>query len=298
MRGSDLACWSRRLAETNFSIGLPYRHSRPNILLRLMTDEEAIATVRAELSRRFISGHGLEIGGGTRPFPVPTGAKVSYGDIRDPVSLKSYFKTDAVQSGEPIDAQTLAGIADASLDFVISAHVIEHLRDPIGAIVNAIRVLEHGGIHLLVVPDMRRTFDRDRPETSVAHVLADFSDGGIGTCRDGYEEHLRYVHPILTGQRYSEAEIQRQATEAARLWPKYGAHFHAWTQAGFEALLHAASDLVPFRLIDTASVVNENLFVLRKISAIEFRTRRTWRRITAGLHSISSDNLPSQRCTG
>ena len=152
-----------------------------------MIDEEAIATVRAELSRRFISGHGLEIGGGTRPFPVPTGAKVSYGDIRDPVSLKSYFKTDAVQSGEPIDAQTLAGIADASLDFVISAHVIEHLRDPIGAIVNAIRVLEHGGIHLLVVPDMRRTFDRDRPETSVAHVLADFSDGGIGTCRDGYE---------------------------------------------------------------------------------------------------------------
>ena len=110
-----------------------------------MIDEEAIATVRAELSRRFISGHGLEIGGGTRPFPVPTGAKVSYGDIRDPVSLKSYFKTDAVQSGEPIDAQTLAGIADASLDFVISAHVIEHLRDPIGAIVNAIRVLEYGG---------------------------------------------------------------------------------------------------------------------------------------------------------
>src|SRR6266566_2457321 len=89
-----------------------------------------------------------------------------------------------------------------------------------------------------------------------------FSDGGIGTCRDDYEDHLRYVHPILTGQRYPEAEIQRQATEAARLWPKYGAHFHAWTQAGFEALLHAASDFVPFRLIDTASVVNENLFVL------------------------------------
>jgi SAM-dependent methyltransferase len=176
-------------------------------IYRTMSDEEAIATVRAELSRRFISGHGLEIGAGTRPFPLPRGANVSYGDIRDPVSLKSYFKTDAVQSGEPIDAQTLAGIADASLDFVISAHVIQHLRDPIGAIVNAIRILEHGGIHLLVVPDMRRTFDRDRPETSVAHVLADFSDGGIGTCRDGYEEHLRYVHPILTGQRYSEAKI-------------------------------------------------------------------------------------------
>src|SRR5437016_13991102 len=98
-----------------------------------MTDEEAIATVRAEWSRRFISGHGVEIGGGTRPFPVPTGAKVSYGDIRDPVSLKSYFKTDAVQSGEPIDAQTLAGIAAASDDFGMSAHVSEHLRAPVHA---------------------------------------------------------------------------------------------------------------------------------------------------------------------
>jgi hypothetical protein len=262
-----------------------------------MTDDEAIAIVRAELSRRFISGHGLEVGAGTRPFPVPTGTKVSYGDIRDPVSLKTYFRTDAVQSGEQIDAQTLGGIADASLDFVISAHVIEHLRDPIGAIVHAVRVLKDGGIHLLVVPDMRRTFDRHRPETSVAHVLADFRDGGVGTSQQGYEEHLRYVHPILTGRSYAEAEIQRQATEAARLWPKYGAHFHAWTCAGFVALLDAASDLAPFRLIETASVVNENLFVLRKISATEFQTRRSWRRITAALR-IRSDNLRLQRPKG
>jgi hypothetical protein len=42
-----------------------------------MTDEEAIATVRAELSQRFISGCGLELGAGTRPFPVPSGAQVS-----------------------------------------------------------------------------------------------------------------------------------------------------------------------------------------------------------------------------
>src|SRR5207244_10348195 len=112
-----------------------------------------------------------------------------------------------------IYAHSHASIADSTLHFIISAHVVEHVRDPIGAIVNAIRVLKRGGIHLLVVPDMRRTFDRDRPETTVAHALADFRDGGVATCRQAYEEHLRYVHPILTGQRYSEWEIQRQATE-------------------------------------------------------------------------------------
>jgi hypothetical protein len=146
-------------------------------------------------------------------------------------------------------------------------------------------VLKQGGTYLLVVPEMRRTFDRDRPETTVAHVLADFRDGGIGTCREGFEEHLRYVHPILTGKHYTEAEIQRQATEAARLWPKYGAHIHAWTRAGFEQLLRAGCELAPFQIIHVSSVANENLFVLRKISKLAFQIRIIWRRITRGIRT-------------
>ncbi len=231
-----------------------------------MSDKEQIEAARAKLSRRYISGRGLELGAGARPFPVPTYAKVIYGDARDRTSLESYFKTTSIAFDTQVDAQTLAGITDGSFDFVISAHVIEHLRDPMGAVVNAVRVLKRRGVHILVVPEMRRTFDRDRPETTVAHALADFRDGGVGTCRAGYEEHLRYVHPVLTGQNYSEAEIRRQAAEAARLWPKYGAHFHAWTREGFETLLKAAGKFAPFRVISAASVANENQFVLRKLS--------------------------------
>ncbi len=252
-----------------------------------MTEEAEIAAVRAEVSQRFISGRGIEVGAGARPFPIPTGTCISYGDIRDRASLECYFKTSSVSSGAHIDSQTFSGVEDSSLDFVISAHVIEHLRDPIGAITSAIRVLKRGGIHILVVPDMRRTFDRDRPETTVAHALADFRDGGKGTCREGYEEHLRYVHPIVTGQHYSEDEIQRQASEAARLWPKYGAHFHAWTRAGFEAQLRAAQNFAHFRNVFTGSAANENLFVLRKISALENHVRKIFASITATSHSIS-----------
>jgi SAM-dependent methyltransferase len=244
-----------------------------------VTPEERITAMRAKLAERFISGCGLEVGAGARPFPVPAHAQVAYGDIRERAALESYFKTRAVSSGQRIDAQSLAAVADNSLDFVISAHVIEHLLDPIGAIVSAIRVLKRDGVHILVVPDMRRTFDRHRPETTVAHAIADFRDGGFGTCKTGYEEHLRYVHPVLTGQHYPETEIQRQATEAARLWPKYGAHFHAWTRAGFEVLLGATCEFAPFRVVTEVSVANENLFVLRKISATAFRIRSIWRRI-------------------
>lgn len=233
-------------------------------------DEPAIAlpdSVKAQrraVAERFLTGRGVEVGGGDRAFPVPAHVSVAYGDIRDASSIQDYFKTADVRGDRRIDAQTFGGIADNSLDFVISAHVIEHLRDPIGSIVNAIRVLRPSGIHILVVPDMRFTFDCRRPETTVEHALLDYKDGGESTCRQAYEEHLRYVHPELTGQHYDEAQIQWQADENARRWREFDVHFHAWTKAGFKALLAAAADFAPFSVEEALSVVNENIFVLRK----------------------------------
>jgi SAM-dependent methyltransferase len=209
----------------------------------------------------------LEVGAGDRPFPVPSHVRVFYGDIRDATSIQDYFKTADVRSGSAIDAQTFAGIADNSFDFVISAHVIEHLRDPIGSIVNAIRVLRPDGIHILVVPDMRFTFDRNRPETTVEHTLRDYEDGGESTCQQAYVEHLRYVHPELTSQHYSEAEIQTQSAENARRWREFDVHFHAWTREGFESLLTAAARYTSFVVEEAVSAVNENIFVLRKTRA-------------------------------
>jgi hypothetical protein len=165
---------------------------------------------------------------------LPQGAQAAYGDSRDEVALTKFFATSAVTSGEQIDAQTFEGIFDESVDFLISAHVIEHLRDPLGAIVQGLRVLKKSKPFVLVVPDMGPTFDRHRPETTVAHALCDFTDGGESTCFQAYEEHLRFVHPYLTGETYSEAEIQWQATESVRRWRELDVHFHAWTRTGFE----------------------------------------------------------------
>lgn len=90
-----------------------------------------------------------------------------------------------------IDAQTLGGTADASLDFVLSAHVIEHLQDPLGSIRAAMRCLRPGGSLLLAVPDMRHTFDRERSPTPLSHLPGDLEDGGEGTRLEAYEEFIR-----------------------------------------------------------------------------------------------------------
>ena len=227
--------------------------------------EDQIRRARRAIASRFLKGNGLEVGAGSRPFPVPDGVRVFYGDIRDRESLESYFKRREIKTGAEIDAQTFAGLDSGSFDFVISAHVLEHLRDPVGSIVHAVRILKPGGVLLLVVPDLRYTFDRNRPETTVEHALRDYQDGGESTTRQGYEEHLRYVHPYLTGEDYPEHEIQRQAAESAKRWPELDVHFHAWTRDGFQLLLFAVADLAPFDIEAVEFVVNENIFVLRKL---------------------------------
>src|SRR5256714_3287135 len=227
-----------------------------------------VRKARTEIGRAFLAGHGIEVGAGDRPFPIPATAHILYGDIRKHEQLEDYFRTPDLPPVKDVDAQTFAGIDNDSLDFVISAHVIEHLRDPITSIVNAIRVLKIGGIHVLVVPDMRYTFDRNRPETTVDHVLTDFADGGVGTCRNAYEEHLRYVHPYLTGETYSEADIQRHSDENVKHWRGVDCHLHAWSQAGFKALLNAAKQFAAFTVEATLFAVNENIFVLRKLPTV------------------------------
>ena len=199
-----------------------------------------------------------------RPFPVPDDVRIRYGDVRDRESLESYFKSSEVKTGDEIDAQTFAGLDAASFDFVVAAHVIEHLRDPIGSIIHAMRILKPGGVLVLVVPDLPRTFDRNRPETTMEHAVRDYRDGGVSTTRQGYEEHLRYVHPYLTGEEHPEHELQRQATESEKRWRELDVHFHAWTRDGFEMLLKAVAELAPFDIEAAKSGINENIFVLRK----------------------------------
>lgn len=227
-------------------------------------DEQKILTSRARIGEQFVHGSGVEVGAGSRPFPVPPTATVFYGDVRDRAGLEKYFGTAAIPDGAIINAQTFAGIEDGVFDFVISAHVIEHLRDPIGAIVQAMRVLKSGGTFVLVAPDRTKTWDHRRPNTTVEHSLLDYGDGGESTTRQGYWEHLTYVHPVLTGQTLPPAEIERQAAEAARRWQELDVHFHAWDRPAFEAMLEAASRLSPFRIVFADSIVNENQFVLAK----------------------------------
>jgi SAM-dependent methyltransferase len=225
--------------------------------------EGEIQAVRRAIAAAFISGHGIEVGAGSRPFPVPDGAKCFYGDVRDEGELATYFGTDNVSFTGRLDAQTLDGVPLQSLDFAISAHVIEHLFDPLGSIRATIERLKPGGVFLLVVPELSKTWDRRRPPTTVEHMAADLLDRGESTRLQAYVEHFRYVAPELDAA-VPEEEIDRRARETMAIG--HDIHVHAWRAEDFRAMLDYAASRFGFEVVVQVPTGNENLFVLRRCS--------------------------------
>ncbi|KQQ21425.1 hypothetical protein ASF56_17815 [Methylobacterium sp. Leaf122] len=184
-----------------------------------------------------------------------------YGDIRDGEALKAYFGGSAVEKNGFIDAQTFSGVSDNAFDFVISAHVIEHLENPIGSIRNAIRVLRPGGRHILVVPDRRHTFDRHRSPTPLSHLLRDDEDGGASTRLADYKDFILNVG-IKSFNNIPPVDINAEAKRLSN--KRHDIHFHCWNTTEFRSMLDSVSAEIGFRMIGHVLASNENIFILEK----------------------------------
>jgi SAM-dependent methyltransferase len=103
-----------------------------------------IATARrlfdARYATRWFVGTGLDIG----PGPDSLGL---YAELFPRITgLMLYDQEDG-------DAQTLDKIEDNRFDFAYSSHCLEHVRDPLIALRNWIRVVRPGGHLIFAVPD-------------------------------------------------------------------------------------------------------------------------------------------------
>lgn len=61
-------------------------------------------------------------------------------------------------------------------DFIVTSHVIEHLANPIKAIRLWKRLLKKDGYILSIIPDYLNCFDRNRPLTTLEHLIDDFAN--------------------------------------------------------------------------------------------------------------------------
>jgi SAM-dependent methyltransferase len=247
-------------------------------LAGLSPEEIAVRATRRALAHTYLRGEGIEIGSGNRPVILPDGVKCHYGDKREVAALESYFGAgSSAETPVPtfMDAQTLNGVPTGKFDFVISAHVIEHLPDALGAINSALRVLKRGGLFMLILPDKRYTFDHRRPITPLSHLIADARDGGAGTILEAYREFGQYVHDWG-----ADAPPEKVLTEKAQEWARTKAdiHFHTWDADSFREMIDHLVWQKAANLIELISIMNENIAILSKPNPLPWFSKSWFRR--------------------
>lgn len=202
-----------------------------------------------EIAAAELRGRGLEFGAGASPFPVPLGCRTIFADVFDADALhaamyRGQTEDDLILPDLVTDIETLHGVADETLDYVVACHVIEHTANPVQAIQSCWRALRPGGSLVLVVPDRTRTFDRRRASTPLEHLIADFREPSAERDREHFLDFYRNAFPVPAGQTV-EAYAQMRFEE------RFPIHYHAWEYADFEQLVDwmIRSGTVPWRAV-------------------------------------------------
>jgi SAM-dependent methyltransferase len=198
-------------------------------------------TSRHALAAGYLSGEGLEIGALHSPTPLPPGASSRFVDRFQVDELRREYpelaELDLVEVDIVDDGERLETIADASQDFIVANHFLEHCEDPIGTIGNHLGKLRPGGVLFYTVPDKRYTFDFRRPLTPLAHMIDDHEKGPAGSRREHYDEATLLTPDFDEGtppeefERWAEVHARKLEGEASSI------HMHVWTQAEFLQLI-------------------------------------------------------------
>jgi hypothetical protein len=227
---------------------------------------------RREFAERFLAGEGLEIGALHLPLQTPARAHVRYVDRMSVEDLRAEYAELAEWDLTPVDViddgELLSTIPEASQDFIVANHFLEHCEDPIRTIETHLGKLRPGGVLFYAVPDKRYTFDSRRPLTPLDHMVADHEQGPERSRAGHYDEWTRLVIDGEAPAGTEGAAFEEWAARRARELEEdaYSIHMHVWTQAEFlRLILHCRDRLEDaFDIEAAARQAIEFIVVLRK----------------------------------
>jgi SAM-dependent methyltransferase len=223
------------------------------------------AAVQVELAR-YLQGDGVELGPGHSPYPLPyPGVTVRYVDRWEPESNRALFpELEGAEFPRPdvvanLDTDRLSAFDDASQDFVIASHVLEHMANPLALIGEIWRVLRPGGVTLILMPDRRRTFDHTREPTPLDHLVGEYRTDVHDVGDDHIEDFLRGI-----GEWDESWDVAERARQYA-LHRERSIHVHCWDEREFfDVIRFTVSDM------DQRWELLEALFVEDVAQSIEF----------------------------
>ena len=162
------------------------------------------------------------------------------------------------------DSGSLSMVRDATYDFILSSHMLEHTANPLKQLYEWNRVLKSEGVLLLVLPHKDGTFDRKRPLTSIEHFLDDFKKNTPETDTTHFEEILK-LHDL-------SLDKAQNSPDSFKLWiennhANRGAHHHVFNSVNAARLV----DLAGFKILDVEPRRPFDIFILAEKSAHDKR---------------------------
>ena len=123
------------------------------------------------LAKRYCKGQGLEIGGsahnafGLNTLNVDYTKEITIFKKEEIRQCGNYLPVDIEAPGDTIP------VANGSYEFIVNSHVLEHFVDPINTLLEWHRIVKEGGIIFMIIPHKDRTFDKERPRTTLQELI-------------------------------------------------------------------------------------------------------------------------------
>jgi hypothetical protein len=221
---------------------------------------EAINSCRRAAAQSLF-GSGVEFGAGDRPWPLPKAIDITYFD--DEEILKTYFPNEKANN---LNAKEIKKLGQETQDFIIGAHLIEHLEDPLGWLLDCFWCLKKNGKLLLAVPNKQKTFDIERKLTSYEHLIRDQLSSGASSKKEHVIEHhtLLTPRPEFEDRKLTLQEL-REKVEIDEKNPRLNIHFHVFDLLSFGDILEKFKSQFDFEVDLIIPVVNEIIVLLRKL---------------------------------
>lgn len=150
---------------------------------------------------RLAKGTGIEIGPGPRPqIENSADTKVTYIEEKGAEEWLSLYNEDVEDSawtkkdfqiGKAHDLP----VEEASLDFIFSSHVLEHLYNPLGHLEHWHAKLKPGGLVLGVVPSSEGTKDFLLPRTRVRELIDEYRTNSFDIPISAYKNWVKHHQP-------------------------------------------------------------------------------------------------------
>ena len=160
------------------------------------------------------------------------------GSIKEGHHYRSHRKTGHQFICEATD---LGKISNASYDFILSCHSLEHVANPLKALEEWSRVLKPGGKLILVLPDKNHTFDKNRPYTTFDHLLKDYV-AGTGESDESHFEEI--ISCLVPGPHTNANKIREDLSQNAL---RRVAHHHVFDWELISQMLAHFSFQITFR---------------------------------------------------